>query len=289
MTAQSSQSDLEVLNRLRRTVAANARLPAALTVEDAVSAVMCALTERLTAGEARHVIEALPPAVASTFEVCVLHRGGQPTFKIDRAEFVARVAEHLGVTPAHAELVCSAVFNAVRAELPAEIVMAIAAQLPHGLKELWLLQPIWAPDLDVDVQPGEVRRAIEVDLERRASLPPHVTPSAAFAAVMCSFARRLSGGEARHILLGLPLEVRAIIERCAAHREEHAGAFGRDELLRMIGSHLMTERDDAARIALEVLRAAKRVLPQQTIAEVESQLPADLLELWQTALPPRTP
>jgi uncharacterized protein (DUF2267 family) len=286
MRYERSQADLETTNRLRRAVAQSARLPAPLTVEAAVSAVMCALTERLTAGEAYVVLESVPIPISSMFETCVLHREGKPTAKVDRAELVAKVADHLGVTPAHAELVCSAVFAAIRAELPGEVVMAVAAQLPHGLAELWLGPPISAPDLDVEIPPEETRRAIETDLERRAHLPPHVTPAAAFAAVMCTFARRLSGGEARHLLLGLPAPVRSIIERCATHRDEHAEVFGRDELLRTVGDHLMMmSEDDSTRIVHEVLRAAKRLLPQRTIAEVEAQLPVDLLELWREALP----
>lgn len=285
MQFESSQAGLETANRVRRTVANHARLPCTLTVEAAVSAVMCALTERLTAGEAVDVLESLPAAIGSMFERCVIHREGKPTLKIDRAEFVERVSEHLGVTPAHAELVCSAVFAAVRAELPDEVATAVATQLPHELKELWLAAPISAPDLDVEVPPEETRHAMETDLERRACLPPHVTPSAAFASVMCAFARRLSGGETRHLLLGLPADVRPLIERCTAHRGELASVFGRDELLRHVAEHLATERELAEHIVLEVLRTVKRVLPQQTIEEIASQLPPDLRELWEAALP----
>lgn len=284
-----SEPYLETTNRLRRTVAETARLPATLAVEDAVGAVMCALTERLTVGQAHQVLARIPPPIAPMFDFCVLHRAGKPTAKVDRAELVAKVGEHLGLTPAHAELVCSAVFAAVRAELPAEVVMAVAAQLPHGLKELWLGSPIVAPDLDTDGAPEDAWRAIETDLDRRASLPPHVTPGAAFAAVMCCFARRLSAGEVRHVLLGLPASVRTLVDRCARHRGERAAVFGRDELLQDVAEHLAASPEDAERITLEVLRAVKRALPQLTSVEVASQLPSDLFELWEAALPSHGP
>jgi uncharacterized protein (DUF2267 family) len=280
-----NQTDLETANRVRRTVAATARLPAELTAEAAIAAVMCALTERLTAGEAFAVLENVPLAIAPMFELCVYHRQRQPTSKLGRAELVARVAEHLGVTPAHAELIASAVFTAVRAELPPEVVMTVAVQLPHGLKELWLGAPVMAPDLDVEIAPKDARDAIERDLERRSALPNHVTPAAAFSAVMCSFARRLSGGETRHVLLGLPAVVRPLLERCAAHHTEYADVFGRRELLHEIEDHLFVGHEVAEHIALEVLRAVKRNLPQHTIDEVASQLPPDLRELWDEALP----
>ncbi len=270
---------------MRRTVASSARLPASLTAERAVSAVMCVLTERLTSGEAHHVLQAVPFSLAPLFERCVAHRDGRMTQKMDHAEFMARVADHLGVSPAHAELICSAVFNAVRAELPAEVSTHVARQLPHGLKDLWLGPPVSAPDLDVDVRPEHARAAIEHDLERRAHLPAHVAPATAFVAVMCTFARRLSGGEARHVLLGLPRSVRALIDRCATHEHEQADVFGRDELLRAIGEHLSTDREETERITLEVLRATKRALAPSVNEQVAAQLPPDLAELWERALP----
>src|SRR5687767_12208699 len=101
---------------LRHSVASAARLPATLAADDAIAAVMCTLTSRITAGEAHELLEALPRTVRSFFEICVIHREGLPTLKLDRAEFLDRVAEHLGVTPAHAELVCAVVFDAIRSE-----------------------------------------------------------------------------------------------------------------------------------------------------------------------------
>lgn len=286
MQSQQSQADLETTNRLRRTVAESARLPAWLNAEDAVAAVMCVLTERLTAGGAHELVGAIPRPVRRRFESCALHREGKRTMRANRAEFLAMVADHLGVTPAHAELVSSAVFTAIRAELPGEVIMAIAAQLPRGLKELWLGPPISAPDLDVEIAPEDSRQAIENDLARRARLPSGVRPAQAFSGVMCTFARRLSGGAVRDVMLGFPLVVRQLLEHCAAHEGEYAEIFGRDRLIRDIGEHLRTNEDDTRRIVGEVLRSAKRVLPQQTIAEIESQLPPDLVELWRDALPP---
>lgn len=273
--------------RVRRTVASSARLPAQLTAERAVQAVLCVLVERLTPGEAHQLLKAVPFALAPLFERCVAERDGRPARKMDHAEFMARVADHLGVSPAHAELICSAVFNAVRAELPAEISTHVARQLPHGLKELWLGPPVSAPDLDVDVRPEQARAVIERDLERRAHLPAHVAPSSAFVAVMCTFARRLSAGEARHVLLGLPGSVRGLIDRCARHEHEESEVFGRDALLRDIGEHLSTEGEVTERIALEVLRATKRTLAPSVNEEIAAQLPPDLAELWEKALPPR--
>jgi len=250
---------------------------------------MCALTERLTAGEAHEVLRAVPFTLAPLFARCVAHHDGLPAQKMDHAEFMARVADHLGVSPAHAELICSAVFNAVRAELPAEVSSHVAQQLPHGLDDLWLGPPVSAPDLDVEVRPEHARAAIERDLARRAHLPPNVAPQTAFAAVMCAFARRLSGGETRHLLLGLPRSIAGLIDRCTQHVREEAQVFGRDELLEAIGEHLSMDGPATERVTLEVLRATKRVLPQTTVEEIAAQLPPDLRELWERALPSHGP
>ncbi len=283
MVYRGADIDFETENRLRRHVAESARLPAALTVEAAVAAVMCVLVERLTAGEAHELLEGMPEPLRPMFQRCVLHRGGQPLLTLDRAELLARVADHLDVTPAHAEVVTSAVFDAVRSELPRELVANVAAQLPHGLKELWLSRPILAPDLDASVPAEEQRRLVEADIERWARLPAGVTAAAAFKAVMCSLSRRLSGGEAKDVLLGLPRELRELVDGCVIHRGELAAVFGRDELRRDVAEHLAVGDADAESITLAVLRAAKRVLPQQTIVAVASQLPRDLADVWTSA------
>jgi uncharacterized protein (DUF2267 family) len=275
----------DALNRFRRTVATIGRLPAALSVEGAASAVVCVLTERLTGGEAHALLRGLSPALQRLFEQCIVDRMGNATITIDRAELVGRVADDLGITPAHAELVCSAVFAGLREDLPTETALHVAAQLPRDLQELWLGPPIVAPDLDVDIAPADTLRTALRDLERRASLPAEIAPLTAFEAVLCRLSQRLSGGETRHIRLGLPEPFRPFLDRCAAHRSERAALFDEDELVASVGEHLSTDRVTAAHIVVEVLRALRRVLPQRVTREIGSQLPYDLRQLWESSLP----
>lgn len=283
MVDRGGEIDFETGNRLRRHVAESARLPASLTVEAAVAAVMCVLVERLTAGEAHQLLEGVPQALRPMFQMCVVHRMGRPVLALDRAELLARVADHLDVTPAHAEIVTSAVFDAVRAELPPELAHDVASQLPRGVKELWLSRPILAPDLDTTIRAEQQRREVEAEIERRAPLPPNVTAAKAFGAVMCALTRRLSGGEAKDVLLGLPADLRELVEGCVIHRGERPAMFDRDELLRDVREHLSIGGADAERIVSAVLRAAKRVLPQTTTVAVTSQLPSDLAGMWSSA------
>ena len=281
MPSARAHTDQKATNRVRRTIAEHALLPPEVTVEAAIAAVMCTLTERLTAGEAHELVDALPRTLRPMFVACALHRQGRPTMKWDRAEFLARVAGHLDVTPAHAEIVCEAVFEAVRSELPERLIEAITAQLPHGLKGLWLAVPPASPIPETVLSEDEARRVIEDATREAAPLPPGVDAADAFAAVMCALSQRLSGGEARDVLLGLPNTLRPLLDRCILHRSEPGAVFGRAELVRRIGEHAHIGPAAAEAIASAVFGAVKRVLPEKAVLDVASQLPGDILDLWE--------
>ncbi|MDF2694817.1 MAG: hypothetical protein K0S65_3200, partial [Labilithrix sp.] len=265
-------------------VAATARLPRDLTAEDAVTAVMCTLVDRLTAGEVHNLVLALPPSISPLFTTCVRHRIGQPTTKLDRVEFLRRVAEHLAVTPAHAELVCELVFDAVRSELPDKLVDDIAHQLPKGLQELWLSGPRLEPvPEEATLGAADARLAIEEEIERATSLPESVTSDDAFSAVMGALAARLSGGEVRELSCGLPDTLRVLFDRVCEGRREEGEVYGRDELVRRAARELHVEADVALPIVRAVFRATKRILPGKATFDVTSQLPVDIRALWEEA------
>lgn len=258
-------------------------MPSDLDIDEAISAVMCALTERITAGEAHELLEAVPPTVRAFFEVCVIHREGRPTTKLDRAEFLERVAEHLGVTPAHAELASEAVFAAIRSELPDEIARNVAQQLPRGLAQLWLAPPRFDAPAEATIAEDEARRSVESHIAAEVALPFDVTSAEAFAAVMCALSQRLSGGEARELLLGLPVPLRRLVDRCMAHRPEPSATFGKDELVRRVTEHVRMTPSEAEALVRATFAGVKRVLPEKVVHDVESQLPFDVRELWEQA------
>jgi uncharacterized protein (DUF2267 family) len=256
-----------------------APLPAHVTPEAAVSAAMCALTERLTAGEAHDLLAALPSAVRPLFSRCVRHRHG-PVEKLDRAELVARVADHLGVTPVNAEAICRAVFQAVEERLSAEQARLVAHQLPRDLQELWRdTRPMGAPTESAEA----ARREIVGYVEENAALPLGVVAPDAISAVMCIFSERLSGGEARDLVLGLPDTVRPLLERCLLHRGEPAARFDREQFLQRIADHMGTTLWHAEQIARAVFAGVKRFLPDKEARDISSQLPPDLRALWESA------
>jgi uncharacterized protein (DUF2267 family) len=192
-----------------------------------------------------------------------------------------RTAEHLGVIPARAEAICCAVLHAVRELLPPDVADDVAAQLPGDIKELWYATPPPAETTTVpEAEPEGVRTEVFAEIERTGELPPGIDGAAAFMAVMCIFSQRLSGGEARHVFLGLPGTLRPLVTSCMLHRDEPAPRFDRDELLRRVSEHLGTSAAAAEDITRTVFAAVKRCLPAKDIEDAASQLPPSLRALW---------
>src|SRR4051812_28591410 len=90
-------------------VESEAFLPAHVTARAAIEAVLGTLVGRLTAGEAHDLLLALPRSVRHMLARRVHEREGRPVVRLDRAELLARVADALGVAPAHAEQISAAV------------------------------------------------------------------------------------------------------------------------------------------------------------------------------------
>ena len=122
----------ELLEDVRRSGAQ----PPAVHERDAVKAVLCTLCQRLSRGEARDLVLALPPGLRPLIERCALHRA-EPGEVFDREAFVRRVGEHLSITPQQAEALTAAVFAAVKNAISPREVHDISSQLPADLKDLW--------------------------------------------------------------------------------------------------------------------------------------------------------
>lgn len=110
-------------------------LPEDIRAADAASAVLCVLTERLSGGEARDLLEELPGTLRSVLSPCALHAEESEVF--DREVFLIRVGQHLNVERGAAEEISRRVFAAVKSQLPPKEVKDIDSQVPHDLRELW--------------------------------------------------------------------------------------------------------------------------------------------------------
>jgi uncharacterized protein (DUF2267 family) len=263
-------------------VESEALLPTHVTARAAIEAVLGTLVGRLTAGEAHQLLMALPISVRPMLARRVHEREGRPVVRLDRAELLARVADALGVAPAHAEQISAAVFSAARAELPEDVQDHVADQLPQDLKELWrtpvsAISPTWTK------VGAAARRDLEAEIDHHVALPPGVESSAAFSAVMCALSERLSGGEVQDVLLSLPDSIRSLVDRCTIHRGEPGIVFGRDGLVARVAEHLGIERRDAMPVISGVFATVKRILPWKEVNDITSQLPSDIRELWVAA------
>lgn len=256
----------------------HAALPAHLSPVAAAVAVTSTLLERLTSGQAHGLIAALPEAVHPLFEHCLAAReDGRPVVHLRCAEFLDRVGDTLQIAPAAAELVTITVFRSLQRLLPPDVIAHVTQQLPRDLQDLWLSPQPPAEPIATDL---DLRKAVFEHIERSGALPRNVPASAAFSAVMCLLAQRLSGGESRHLLLGLPHTLRPLVQRCMVHAEESTLTFGADELAAAVADHLHTTNEAAELLIPVVFESVQRALPEEELGHVASQLPVDLRELW---------
>jgi uncharacterized protein (DUF2267 family) len=269
----------EVRSAFVRDIAARAELPPAVTAESVAAAVMCAIVERLTAGGAHRVLEALPASIKPLFEPCTVHRHG-PVRKFDRPELLDRMGAHLGVTPREAERLCESVLAVVRSRLPHDVAMRIGQQLPGDLKELWFapLPPAvgrvsQAPELE------RIRTELYAEIEASGGIQGGADAARSFEAVMCIFSQRLSGGQSHRMLLALPATIRPLVEGCMLHRER-AQPFGERGFLDQVAAHLGIASELAEPLAHAVFAAVKRRLPEKDAEDAASQLPTDLRAVW---------
>jgi uncharacterized protein (DUF2267 family) len=272
-----SSNRAETEARFFEAIGEDAALPPWLHPVDAARVTLQVLLDRLTPGQAHVLVGALPPKIGA---LASNERHGR--LRGGLVELVDRVAFELGVAPASAELVVTAVFRALETLVTPDLHARVGQQLPSDLRELWLAPTATPAVTEEDVQ-GDLdsMRQILGDIERSEVLPLRVTAREAFSTVMCLFARRLSGGETKELFFGLPRTIRPLVERCMLERPEKAVAFGADELFASVARDLGTELDAAEAIVDAVIAAVTRVLPREELEHVASQLPLDLRTLWQ--------
>lgn len=261
-------------------IAARANLPRDVPVREAATITMCTLAERLTPGQVRHVYDALPAEIRPLFAPCLVPHG-RPATKLDDADFLDLLANRLGLSPAHAELVADSVFRVMREALPPQVVDNVTVQLPGDLEDLWLgTRP---PSPDAVIPYDTALWELLTDITDGVPLPVGIDASDALASVMCAFSQRLSGGEARDVFLGLPPAVRPFLEHCLLRHEEHAAVFDREALVERVAEDLGMSHRDAEHVVRVVLTAVKRMLPVKEQDDIASQLPMDLRALWEAA------
>jgi uncharacterized protein (DUF2267 family) len=136
--------------------------------------------------------------------------------------------------------------------------------------------------------PEELRSAERflAHIERSGVLPPTMTPAEAASAALCVLSRRVTGGEAEDLREAMPGPLRYLFERCPRDRADPPEVFDRQGFLRRVAEQLAVAPSRARSIALAVFEALQEEVPSvgREIDDVESQLPADLKDLWRVRL-----
>ena len=126
------------------------------------------------------------------------------------------------------------------------------------------------------------RQAFMYELQNSEELRVNgVQSRAAAEAVLCTLARRLSDGEDVKLMRALGPGIGRLIAACEIHRgPSHAKRMSRDEFMTDVADHLRIPVDQAFRVVTTVFTAIRDRIPEDEVAAVASQLPADLADLF---------
>jgi uncharacterized protein (DUF2267 family) len=275
---ETDQATQEIL----RLVDMHGDLPGKVTPADAVAAVMCVLSERLSGGESRHLMEEIPPALRTLLHHCGLHPENAEPF--DFETFLHRLSRHLDVDMAEAETVANDVFAAVKIHLSAAEITHIRRQLPKDFGDFWNAslpgRKRGAAGSTLEPGPAELIREIGY----RVDLPDHVTPADATAAVMCALVQRITSGSPGTAFEEVPPFLRSLMIPCTIHPELPEDRQDIEGFVRRVSRHLNLEESAAEELARGVVAVLKDMLPGDEIDQVRERLQGDLADLWSEPL-----
>ncbi|HUM09357.1 MAG TPA: DUF2267 domain-containing protein [Myxococcaceae bacterium] len=120
-------------------------------------------------------------------------------------------------------------------------------------------------------------------LRRVGSISEELAEQSAVA-VLCALERRILPEEAKDLEAQLPAKLRDLITRCDRHAGVHRRALDRTEFVGMVADELGVPLPTAEHLTLAVFHALRAQVSEGEARQVESQLPADLKELWSRSL-----
>lgn len=287
----ATQHDDGRADDIERELAAN--LPRGINTQCALVAVMRAITRRMSRGDARRIVGAMPERHRALLARFVDERDERAA-DLGRAEILAAIASDLRIDATAAEHVAQAVLGALSRALPQELVRNTLAQFPPDVTRLWRRE-LEAPTAGLStrrVQPvgaNGVPRDFELDhpllrrLEAMHAVPPGFTSAATFSFVACDLLRRLPRGEALQVVDALPQPVRSLFGPCMAGRGEEPEEYEpreRDIFLDRIARQLEIDRPSGELVARAVFRILQDEMTREHVRHVESQLPEGIAEIW---------
>lgn len=107
-----------------------------VSARDAVQEVLCAITRRVSQGEATKVRHSLSPGLGDLLRVCTMHRDSDAA-SFGRAELLEQLAAHFGTDAAQAERITRAVCRALQERFPTKELHDVESQLPGEIARLW--------------------------------------------------------------------------------------------------------------------------------------------------------
>jgi uncharacterized protein (DUF2267 family) len=138
LRATPNESDgEEAVRRFFEDVELSRHLPAGTSARDAVAVVLGTLLRRVTGGQARHFVRALPSALRDILGSSAEHRAEAPE-GFNRDMYLRRVSMLLGTSEESVERLARDIFLAMHRHLGTIDVGDVATQLPDDLERLWV-------------------------------------------------------------------------------------------------------------------------------------------------------
>jgi uncharacterized protein (DUF2267 family) len=227
--------------------------------ERAARAVLQTLAERISAGQARDLVEWLPPQLAPWLHTVT----GPEPFDVD--EFLRRVAAREGVDVKTAERDAKAVFYALGRLAPKNEIDDLAAELPQDFAAL----VAEAEGQFFTVMPAEefLGRVAE-----RAGLDAN-RARLATDAVLETLAERIAAGEVDDLIAVLPLELHPPLRRGRQEGGENARRMSLEQFVSRVAKREAVSPDEAREHARAVFETLREAIPHKEFLDVTAQLP----------------
>jgi uncharacterized protein (DUF2267 family) len=108
-----------------------------LDAEQAAEGVFCVLSQRLSGGTARRLLDELPEDARGLFRHCERH-ANSPAPEGNRDDFYLAVSNHLNIEPEDVRRILHAVYGAIHSQITEAESERIASELPRDLSDTWL-------------------------------------------------------------------------------------------------------------------------------------------------------
>jgi uncharacterized protein (DUF2267 family) len=253
--------DYEEFLTIVRTAAATDRE----TAEQATTATLLTLAERLTRGEARDLVAELPPELGP-----YLYTEGHPD-PYDAEEFIRRTAKRMGTDEETAQRYAAVVLDALRRAISAKAYHDLTSLLPHDFAELLPAGP-WVEFMPADEFIRRVSVRADVDEEEAARTTE---------VVLELLGERIASGQVDDLIEHLDAPLRPPLRR---GKQRNATGRARpmplDEFLEAIAERLGVDFVEARGRGRAVFPTLREAVGDKEFTDTTSELPPGYDLLW---------